>query len=128
MIMQRQFAQTRNLSLAGKPAKAARIFFESWLNNNMAILMMMAQSPRKTGGREKQTERMHCFLESIERHFGLEKRAVFTSAIRFLKQYLKDYPAVSFSDSEKALAMIRHLYLAMGLETGRSRIQKEEVS
>lgn len=98
------------------PEKLARLFFESWINNNMTVLLMLAEYTKQKP-REKQIEKLLCFLDSIETYYVFpDQAAVFAKAIDFLRKYLYDYPLVDASRSARAAAMIRHLYLAMGLQ------------
>jgi|GEM_PF-1714379 len=98
------------------PEKSARIFFESWINNNMAILLIMTEYTKQKP-RDKQIEKLLSFLDSIETHYAFpEQQMVFSKAIDFLRKYLYDYPLVDAPRSARAATMIRHLYLAMGLQ------------
>lgn len=111
--------QTEQMETQPNPAraKAAKIFFDSWINNNMAVFLMLVQYCKENVQREKQRSKLCQFLDSVEVYYREPRHpAVFNMTIKYLRGYLNSYPSVNPAQSERAIAMIRHLYLAMGLE------------
>jgi len=94
--------------------------FVGWFNNRMMVILMLIQDIRPRESRSML--RAEFFLEEIERHFispSADRTA--RNAFRWMRRYLKIYPAVTKEHSKRALDKVSQIYDAVADGCGPMR-------
>lgn len=87
----------------------------AWINNRMFPILALMQLIHETD--PSVLAQAQFFLTDIEHHFMRTDIPVpVGQAFRYLSCYLGVYPNVSIEDSRRAIAMIKRIYEALGIE------------
>ena len=116
LLLYRAAAGLNPGQVADAQAIAKEGLFKGWLNNRMAILIMLVECRKLRD--PKRVLRINFFLEDLRHHYmpsNIEDSV--QEAFDYLREFFNDYPAVTDQQCQKALEMVNRVYNALGYES-----------